>query len=115
MLFQAETAVDRPEVFGEVRHYLRPQRIGVDVQEDRQQLPVLDGRALEMPFPHLGGCRMPLVVSPRVSHGEQLEDPADRLAVAGADQQEEMVGHEAASEEAERVSLLSLDDRLDES
>jgi hypothetical protein len=41
-----------------------------------------------------------------MGHGEGLEDAADRLTGLGAEQEVEVVGHEAVAEEAERIALL---------
>jgi hypothetical protein len=47
---------------------------------------------------------MTLVIAPGVGDGERLEDAADRLAGLGAEQEVEMVGHQAIAEELEGVA-----------
>jgi hypothetical protein len=46
------------------------------------------------------------VVPPGVGDGERLEDAADRLARLGAEEELEVVGHQAVAEEPEGISLL---------
>ena len=48
------------------------------------------------------------MIAPGVSHGERLEDAADRLAGFGLQEQMKMVRHEAITEELEGISGLGL-------
>src|SRR5262249_29527001 len=71
-------------------------------------------RALEPPLPDMTRSPMPLVIPPGMGHGEGLEDAADRLTGLGAEQEVEVVGHEAVAEEAERIALLGPRQSFDE-
>ena len=107
--------VARPAILGRIGYHPGPQRVGLDVTEDHQQVHVvLDNRALEPPLPDVPGRPMSLVVPPGVCDGERLEDAADRLARLGAEEEVEMVGHEAVAEESERVAVPGGGEGLEE-
>jgi hypothetical protein len=68
---------------------------------------VLHDRTFEPPLPYMSGSLIPLVVSPGVRHRERLENPTDRLASLGPQQEVKMVAHQAVAEKAERIPFPS--------
>jgi len=56
---------------------------------------------------------MVLVISPGVCHGEGLQDPADRLAGLGLQEEMEMVPHQAVTEHLEGIASLGEPHRLE--
>jgi hypothetical protein len=107
--------IARPSILGRVADHPGPERVGLDVAEDHQQVGViLNHRALEPALPDMARAVMPLVMAPRVGDGEGLEDAADRLPGLGADEEVEVVGHEAIAEEPEGIAVLGLGQGLEE-
>jgi hypothetical protein len=51
---------------------------------------------------------------PCVSDGQRLEDPTDRLAGSRAEQEVEVIGHQAVAEELERIPCVRLLDHPEE-
>jgi len=67
---------------------------------------VLDRRALEPTLPDVAEGPVPLVVAPGVRHQERLHDATDGHPRLGAEQEVEVVGHQAIAVEPERVAEL---------
>jgi hypothetical protein len=57
---------------------------------------------------------MAAMIPPGVGDGQGLEDSADRLSELRADEEVEVVGHEAIAEEAEGIALPGLGEGLQE-
>ena len=74
----------------------------------------LNRGAAEPALPHVAGTAMALVMPPGVCDRQRLEDTADRLPGIGAEQQVEVVVHEAVTEQPEWVCPSGLLDRLKE-
>ena len=88
--------------------------VGLDVAEDRQEVVVvLDDGALEPALPDVAAAVVAAVVALGVGDEQALHDPADRR-LAGADQQMDVVGHEAVAVELERLPLLQVGEGLEE-
>lgn len=74
----------------------------------------LDNRTLEASLPDMPNALVISVVMPGVSHAQRLENTADRLARLRAEQQVEMVGHEAVAVEAKRIAFFRFPQGLEE-
>ncbi len=70
---QSMVSVARPAVVGRIDHHPGPQRVGLDVLKDNEQVRVdLDHRALESPQPDVSQGTMALVIAPGVRQCQGL-------------------------------------------
>ena len=74
---------------------------------------VLDDGALESTLPDVAAAVVAAVVALGVGDEQALHDPADR-SLQGADQQVDVVGHQAIAIELERPPLLQVGERFEE-
>ena len=96
-----------PAVVARPGHDPGAEGVGLDVAEDGEQVVViLDHRALEPPLPDVPAAVMAAVVALGVGDEQALHQPADR-GLQRAEEEVEVVGHEAIAEQLERPPAAS--------
>jgi hypothetical protein len=69
---------------------------------------VLNHGAPEPALPDMAGALIALVITPGMGDQKRLKNSADGLPSLGAEQEVEVIGHEAIAEEAKGIALLGL-------
>jgi hypothetical protein len=107
--------IARPSIVDGIVDYFYPCRVCLNVPQHHQQVRViLDDWALEAALPDVPRCTMAFVITPGVRHSQRLQDPADRLSGLRTKEQMEVIGHEAITEQSERIALAGLGEGIKE-
>lgn len=113
-LAQAMRSITAPGIFLGPFDDSRPERVGFDVAQDRQQVVVtLDDRTFEPSLPDVAAGPMVLVVPLGVRNQQALHDPADRGAGQRAQEEVEVIVEQTVAVEPKRHALLEVRERLE--